>query len=331
MGRWSTGSAVRILLATAFILSCWLKPMAHARDFRAADTQSEDYPTVQALLYMNRLVEARTQGRHRILVFHSRQLGEEKETIEQTRVGAIDLDRVSVAPLASFAPETTVLALPFLFASIEHLHKVVDGEIGADILASLAPHGFVGLTFYDAGTRSIYNNVRPIHSPADLAGLRIRVQQSDVAIEMMKALGATPVALPYGQVGIGLSTGLIDGAENNWPSYVTTGHYGLARHITLTEHSMTPEVLLMSRKAWDELSPGDQDIFRQAAVESSRFMRDEWVSWEDRAKRQAAAAGNLIVERIDKAPFAAAMAGVYAKAVNTPDLTALVERIKAVK
>ena len=174
---------------------------------------------------MGSLVAERTGGRHQIRVFHSRQLGEEKETIEQTRAGAIDLNRTNVAPIGTIVPAVNVLAMPFLFRSIEHLHKVLDGPIGDEILASFEPHGFVGLAFYDSGARSIYNNVRPVRSLADLKGLRIRVQQSELMVEMIKALGAEPVELPYGQVLTGLATKLIDGAENNWPSFVTTDHY----------------------------------------------------------------------------------------------------------
>src|SRR5258708_35522113 len=135
---------------------------ADAREFRVADTQSEDYPTVQALMFMARLVEEGTGGRHRIRVFHSRQLGEEKETIEQTRVGAIDLNRTNVALIGSFVPAMNVLAMPFLFRSIEHLQKVLDGPIGNEILGSFRPYGSVSLTFYDSGARSIYNSVGPV-------------------------------------------------------------------------------------------------------------------------------------------------------------------------
>jgi tripartite ATP-independent transporter DctP family solute receptor len=248
-----------VFLALAGFAQGWSS--AHARDFRASDTQSEDYPTVQALMVMDRIVNEKTKGRHRIRVFHSRQLGEEKETIEQTKVGAIDLNRTNVAPLGSYVPEANVLALPFLFGSMDHLYKVLDGAVGADLLASFEPYGFIGLAFYDSGARSIYNNVRPIKSLADLKGMRVRVQQSDLMVDMMQALGAVPVALPYGQVLTGLTTRLIDGAENNWPSYVTTNHYTAARFYTLTEHTMGPEVLVMSRKAWDSLSAEDRKIF----------------------------------------------------------------------
>jgi tripartite ATP-independent transporter DctP family solute receptor len=291
----------------------------------------EDYPTVQALNFMDRLVAEKTQGRHRIRVFHSRQLGEEKETIEQTRAGAIDLNRTNVAPIGSFVPEANVLALPFLFRSVDHLYKVLDGPIGADILASFDPYGFVGLAFYDSGARSIYNSVRPIQSLADLKGMRLRVQQSDLMMDMMRALGAEPIALPYGQVLTGLTTQLIDGAENNWPSYVTTNHFTAARYNTVTEHTMSPEVVLMSRRAWDSLSADERGIFREAARESSSFMRTQWHMSEESARAQARKAGNLIITDFDKKPFVDAMAEIYDKSLSEAKLKQLVQRIRQVE
>ena len=306
-------------------------PLATAREFRVADTQSQDYPTVQALMFMARLVEEGTAGRHRIRVFHSRQLGEEKDTIEQTRVGAIDLNRTNVAPIGSLIPAANVLALPFLFRSFDHLHKVLDHGIGDEILASSQRHGFVSLTFYDSGSRSIYNSVRPIRTLADMKGLRIRVQQSEVMVEMIKALGAEPVELPYGQVSTGLSTRLIDGAENNWPSYVTTNHYKLAPYYTLTEHTMGPEVLVVSPRAWESLSAEDQNIFRDAARKSSAYMRDLWHGLEERSRQQARAAGNTIISEFDRKPFEQAMNTIYAKTVTDPGLRQLIERIRQVQ
>jgi tripartite ATP-independent transporter DctP family solute receptor len=302
-----------------------------AREFRAADTQNEDYPTVQALRYMGRLVAERSGGRHRINVFHSHQLGEEKETLEQTRVGAIDLNRTNVALIGTMVPAVNVLAMPFLFRSIEHLQKVLDGPIGNEILDSFEPYGFVGLTFYDSGARSIYNSVRPIRSIADLKGMRLRVQQSEQMSDMIRALGAVPVELPYGQVLTGLSTKLIDGAENNWPSFVTTGHYKFAGFYTLTEHTMGPEVLVMSQKAWAGLSPEDQKMFRETARESSRFMREKWRDLERRSREQAEKAGVKIVTDIDRKPFEAAMTGIYAKVQRDPALARLIERIRKVE
>ena len=304
---------------------------AFARELRAADTQNEDYPTVQALRFMGRVISERSSGRHQIKVFHSRQLGEEKETLEQTRAGAIDLNRTNVALLGNIVPSMNVLAMPFLFRSIEHMQKVLDGPIGAEILASFEPYGFVGLAFYDSGARSIYNNVRPVRSLADIKGLRIRVQQSEQMSEMIRSLGAAPVELPYGQVLTGLVTKLIDGAENNWPSFVTTDHYKHAGYYTLTEHTMSPEVLVMSHKVWATLSAEDRKIFREAALRSSQFMREKWRDLEERSRRQAETAGVRIITDIDRKPFEAAMAGIYAKAQQDPAMAQLIERIRKVE
>jgi tripartite ATP-independent transporter DctP family solute receptor len=304
---------------------------AAAREFRAADTQSEDYPTVQALLFMGRIIAERSGDRLQIRVFHSRQLGEEKETIEQTRVGAIDLNRTNVALIGSFVPAMNVLAMPFLFRSIEHLEKVLDGPIGNEILGSFEPYGFVGLAFYDSGARSIYNSVRPVRSIADMKGMRLRVQQSELMSDMIRALGAEPVELPYGQVLTGLATKLIDGAENNWPSFVTTNHYKYAGYYTLTEHTMSPEVLVMSLKAWQSLSAEDRKLFRDAALQSSQFMRAKWKDLEQRSRRQAEAAGVTITTEFDRKPFEDAMAGIYAKAQRDPATAQLIERIRKVE
>jgi tripartite ATP-independent transporter DctP family solute receptor len=331
---WEPSSLTRrcLVAATCSVLAFGaLAAPAAAREFRAADIQEENYPTVQALRFMDQLVTQGTGGRHRIRVFHSRQLGEENQTIEQTRVGAIDLNRTNVAPIGSLIPAANVLALPFLFRSFNHLHTVLDQAIGEEILAGSQRHGFIGLTFYDSGSRSIYNSVRPVRSLADLKGLRIRVQQSELMFDMIKALGAEPVELPYGQVLTGLSTRLIDGAENNWPSYVTTSHYKLAPYYTLTEHTMGPEVLVMSLRAWESLSPEDREIFRDAARKSSMFMRELWGGLEERSRQQARAAGNTIIAEFDRKPFETAMGTIYAKTVTDPDLRQLIERIRQVQ
>jgi len=301
-----------------------------AREFRAADTQSEDYPTVQALRYMDSLVAERSGGRNQIRVFHSRQLGEEKETLEQTRAGAIDLNRTNVALIGTMVPAMNVL-VPFLFRSVEHLQKVLDGPIGNEILGSFEPYGFVGLAFYDSGARSIYNSVRPVNSIADLKGMRFRVQQSEQMSDMIRSLGAQPIELPYGQVTTGLATRLIDGAENNWPSFVTTDHYKFAGYYTLTEHAMSPEVLVMSQKVWATLSPEDQKVFREAALRSSRFMREKWKDLEDQSRKQAEAAGVKVVADFDRKPFEAAMAGIYSKAQSDPAIAKLIVRIREVQ
>ena len=323
--------AAAILALLAVVSAPGSRGSASAREFRAADIQEEDYPTVQALLYMDKLVAERTQGRHHIRVFHSRQLGEESQTIEQTRVGAIDLDRINVAAIGDLAAPLAVLAQPFLFRSIDHLNRVIDGTIGEDILAAIEPYGFVGLTYYDSGARSIYTRAPPVRSLADLRGLRIRVQQSDLITRMMRALGAEPVTLPYGQVLTALQARLVDGAENNWPSFVTTGHYRVAQFYSLTEHTMGPEVLVMSRRAWDELSDADRAIFRAAARESSQYMRARWLSWEEQSRREAAAAGVTIIGDLDRQAFEYATRSLREEMRADPKLGPLIARIQAVQ
>ncbi|HSV29270.1 MAG TPA: TRAP transporter substrate-binding protein, partial [Candidatus Omnitrophota bacterium] len=287
-----------------------MAPAAHCRDLRVADTHPADYPTVQALTEMGRLIAERSDGRYRLKVFHSRVLGEEPETIEQTRAGALDMVRVSITLFNAIVPETQAASLPFLFHSVEHLHHVVDGPVGAEILRAFDRHGLVALAYYDAGARSFYNARHPIRTPADLKGLRIRVQQSPLAEAMVTALGATPVPLAYGQVGVGLKAGMIDGAENNWPSYQDAGHFETARHYSVSEHMMAPEVVVMSRKVWDSLPAADQALIRQAAKDSVPFMRRLWAGREQAAQDRLKASG-VVVNPVDKAQFAAAMAPVY--------------------
>ena len=198
------------------------KTAAAPRDFRAVDTQSNDHPTARALVHMSELVSDRTQGRHRMIVYSGGVLGEQKTNFEQTRTGVIDINRTNMAPLVSFVGKANILGLPFLFRSADHLHRILDGPIGEDILQSLEPHGFVGLAFFESGARSIYTARRPVQTIDDIKGLRIRLQQSDLMVEMFTTLGAEPVILPYTLTKTALMTGLIDAAENNWPSYVTS-------------------------------------------------------------------------------------------------------------
>jgi tripartite ATP-independent transporter DctP family solute receptor len=313
------------LLCLAFALP------AFAKTLRSADTHAKDYPTVQAVDYMGKLLEKWTDGRLKIKIYPGRQLGEEKATIEQTVAGAIDLDRVNLAPLNSFIPETAIPALPYIFRSTEHMYKVMDGPIGREILDAMIPHGLVGLAFYDSGARSFYNSKHPILSPADMKGMKIRVQNSDLFVATMEALGANATPMEFGQVYEALKTGVIDGAENNWPSYESTRHFEVAKYYSLDQHSMSPEALVMSKISWDKLNKQDQKLVRKAAVESVQVMRDLWNKRVEKSKKIVEAAGNEIIFNIDKQPFIDAMAPVYARFANTPELKDLVKRIQAVK
>ena len=186
---------------------------------RSSDTHPDGYPTVAAVQEMGRLIEERTGGRICVEVFHSAQLGEEKDTIEQTRFGVIDLNRISMAPFNGLIPETAIMSLPYLFRDVDHLHNVLDGPIGQQVLDLFTAQDLIALAYYDPGARSFYNREKPIKSIDDMKGLKFRVIQSDVFVDMVAALGANAVPMPYGEVYSAIETGVIDGAENNWPSY----------------------------------------------------------------------------------------------------------------
>jgi tripartite ATP-independent transporter DctP family solute receptor len=301
--------------------------VAEPRDFRAADSQSHDHPTARALVHMSELVSDRTQGRHRMIVYPGGVLGEQEASFEQTRTGGIDINRTNMAPFASFVGKENIFGLPFLFRSADHLHRVLDGPIGDDILQSLEPHGFVGLAFFESGARSLYTVRRPVRTIDDIKGLRIRLQQSDLMVQMFAALGAEPVLLPYTRTKTALMTGLIDAAENNLPSYVASDHYSVAPHFALTEHTMTPDVLIMSMKSWRGLSPADQNIFRNAARDSSIFLRGQWKNWEASFRKQALDSGVTVTE-IDRKPLEAAWTGFYTKVLTDSHSRHLVESIK---
>ncbi|GAB4072164.1 TRAP transporter substrate-binding protein [Ancylobacter sonchi] len=321
----------RILgLAAALALSCSVATASAQTVLRSADIHPDGYPTVEAVIYMGKLVKERTNGRLDVQVFNNASLGSEKDTIEQTRFGVIDMNRVNTAPFNNLVPQTQVLGLPFLFRSVDHMHKVVDGPIGDEILAAFEPHGLVGLAFYDSGARSFYTTKKPVKSVADLKGMKIRVQQSDLWIAMMKAFGANATPMPFGEVYSSLETGVVDGAENNWPSYESSRHFEVAKNYTLTEHSLAPEALVISKVSWDKLSPEDQKIVRQAARESVAKMRELWLAREKASEEKVRNAG-VKVFTVDKTPFIEAMKPVYDSFVTDPKMKDLVTRIQAVQ
>lgn len=296
---------------------------------RSSDTHPDGYPTVEAVKAMGKIVEEKTNGRVCIEVFHSAQLGEEKDTIEQTQFGVIDMNRVSLGPFNNIIEETQIPSLPYIFRSVDHMHHVMDGEIGQQILDAFTAHDLVGLAFYDGGSRSFYNSEKPIRTMADLKGMKFRVMQSDMFVDMVGALGANATPMPYGEVYSSIQTGVIDGAENNWPSYDSSGHFEVAKYYTLDQHLIVPEVLVMSKISWDKLSPEDQAIVRDAAKASVPVMRDLWVAQEKVSEDKVRAAGVEIITDIDKTPFIEAMVPVYEKYVTSDKLKDMVTRIQA--
>ncbi|WP_199231659.1 TRAP transporter substrate-binding protein [Azospirillum sp. TSO35-2] len=319
----------KLALASVASLMALTVAQAQARQFRSADVQPPDYPTVKAVQYMSDELSKATNGKYTIKVFPSSQLGSEKDTIEQVKLGAIEFLRVNAGTLNTICPAMMVPVLPFVFRDTQHMRSVLDGPLGDEILGDCDAHGMIGLAFYDSGSRSFYTKT-PVRSINDLKGLKIRVQQSDVWVAMMKLLGANPTPMPTGEVFTGLKTGLIDGAENNWPTYQSSHQYEAAKYFTLTEHSMAPDVLLMSKKTYDSFTPEEKALVRKAAKDSVPHMRKLWEEMEVSSRSIVEKAGVEVIT-IDKAPFQAAMKPVYDQFLTDPKLKDLLVRIQQSK
>lgn len=261
------------------------------RPLYSADAHPSDYPTVRAVREMGRLLAEKTNGALNIKIFSGGQLGSERDTLEITSFGGLDLNRVNLAPLNSIEPLTIVPCLPFLFQSTDHMRRSLDGEPGEIILQSLEPHGLIGLCFYDSGERNFYNTKHPITEPDDMKGLKIRVPNSDLYIETMRALGADATPMSLGEVYQSLVQGVIDGAENNWPSYASLRHFEPASYYSLTRHFLTPEILVMSRSRWDKLSPPEREAVKSAAKESVPYMRALWDTRVSKSRQSLLAQG----------------------------------------
>lgn len=282
---------------------------------RYAEIQAQDYPTTQAAYKFAELVEQKTGGRIHIDVYHGGQLGDEKATIEQLVFGAIDFTRVSISPLSEFDKSLNVLSLPYLYKDAAQMWRVLDGDIGERFLTNVESAGLVGLSWYDAGARNFYNSKRPVTKLEDLKGLKIRVQESQIMMNMVSALGASATPMAYGEVYSGLQTGVIDGAENNWPSYDSVSHYEVAKYYCLDEHSRVPEMQLVSKITWDKFSDEDKKIIKECALESAKIERELWAEKEKASEEKVKAAGAVIteLEAGEKEKFQAAMAPLYAQ------------------
>lgn len=298
---------------------------AHATEFRSTDIWGDDYPTVLAVKQMGQTLSKLTNGKHSIKVFANSALGGEKDTIEQTKIGAVAMTRVNIAPMNNICPTTIVPTMPFLFRSKDHMRAVLDGPVGEEILKSCEAQGFIGLAFYDSGARSMYTVRKPVKTLADMKGLKVRVQQSDLWVSLLEAMGANATPMPFGEVYTGLRTGVVDAAENNVPSYESSRHFEVAKYYSKTEHSMAPEMLLFSKQVWDGLTPDDQKAIRQAAKESVAVQRKLWDEREEKSLQAVKAGGAQIID-VDKPAFQAAMKPVYDKFITDAKMKDLIKR-----
>ncbi len=293
---------------------------------KAADDHKKGYSTVEGLELMAKLVSKWTSGRIKIEVYPGAVLGSEKETIEQTQMGVIDINRVSISPVTAFYPKISVFALPYIFKSREHMWKVLESDIGQKMLKDLGAAGFIGVAYMDSGARSFYTVKKPILSPADLKGLKIRVQKSPVMIDMVRAMGGRPVPMAFEEVYTALQTGVIDGAENNPPSYYETSHYEVAKYYSLDEHAMVPEVVLVSKVTWNKLSPEDRKILELAAFAGQELQKKLWIKDENIALKIVKESGCKIFHP-KKEPFMKAVKPVYDK--YGAKYSGLIEQIRA--
>ncbi|MBS0342384.1 MAG: TRAP transporter substrate-binding protein [Proteobacteria bacterium] len=319
-GKFLSVIAAAVLAVTAGV--------AQARDFRSAEVHSKDFPTNMAVKQMSDDLAKATGGKDKIKIFADSSLGSEKDTVEQVKIGALDMVRVSSASFHGIVPESVIPSLPFLFRDIEHFRKVMYGPVGDKILASFEKAGYIGLCFYESGARSVYAK-KPIKSVADMKGLKIRVQPSDLMVSLVTAVGGSPTPMPINEVYTGLKTGLIDAAENNYPSYEEAKHFESAPVYSETMHVMTPEVLVFSKKVWDTLPKDEQAAIRKAAKDSVPYYVKLWEAREKDSKAAVIKGGAKIVPaaEIDRKGFVDAERPVWDKFASTPELKALVQEM----
>jgi tripartite ATP-independent transporter DctP family solute receptor len=283
---------------------------------KASDVHPLGYPTVDAVLQMGKKLETATNGRLSVQMFPSMQLGGEKETIEQAQVGALQIARISVGAVGPVVDDVNVFNMPFVFRDSRHMEAVLDGDIGDQLLAKITANektGLVALGWMNAGSRNIYNSKHPIKTVADLKGLKIRMIGNPLFIDTMNALGGNGVAMGFDQVYSAMQTGVVDGAENNLPSFVSENHYQVAKYFSMTEHLIIPELLVFSKASWSKLSPQDQELVRTFGKEAQAEERVLWYQAEKVALNKMKEVGTEVITQIDKQPFRDAVKPVWDK------------------
>ncbi|KRG46845.1 C4-dicarboxylate ABC transporter [Stenotrophomonas panacihumi] len=294
----------------------------------ATDVHVSDYPTVEAVRWIGQQLEKETQGRLKLRLYHSGQLGREAEAIDMARFGAIDITRVYSGALNNAFPLTQALCLPYTFDSVAHLRRALDGDVGEAVLRGFEARGLVGLAIYDSGARCFYNTKHPIVSPADLHGLKLRVANSDIFIQLMRLLGANPTPMSLGETFSAMETHMIDGAENNMRSFQSSRHFEAARYWSQSEHSYAPDILVMSRASFEALAPADRERLVRLARASVPVMRELWDTSEAAARQDVAKHG-IQFNDVDMPAFRQAAAPLLAEYHRRPEIEALVKRIRA--
>lgn len=316
-------SVVTIALIAGFTVS------TQAAEWKGWNIHVAGYPNTIALDKFAELLNQKSGGKMQLKMYHAGTLGSQPDAIEQVRLGGLEIANFSLGPLGPVVPEANVVSLPFIFKDPDHAFRVLDGKAGDMINEGLAKKGLVSLAWYDGGARSFYNSKKPIQAPADVVGMKIRVMNNDLYSGMINALGGNPSPMAFSEVYQSLKTGVVDGAENNWPSYESTGHYEVAKYYSLSQHLIIPETLCINADVWSKLSADEQKILKEAAQESALLQRKLWKE-RSQASEEKVLAGGAVANAIpDKSAFQAAMKPVYEKFLaDNPDLRPLVEMIQ---
>ncbi len=331
-----TGKTVRHAMVFVIVLaflapsftSCSLK--RQRKVLKLAHGLPVDHPVHKAMVFMGQRLDSLSGGRLTLQIYPSGQLGSEQQCVELVQIGSLAMTKVSAAVMESFSTDYKVLGLPYLFRSKEHAFKVQDGQIGRDILVSTEKVWLRGLCFYDAGSRSFYTVSRPIHTPDDLRGLKIRVMKSKTALEMVKAMGGSPTPLSWGELYTALQSGVVDGAENNPPSFYTSHHYEVCKYYTLDEHTTVPDVLIINEKVWEKLSPQEQQWLQQAANASVQVERRLWAASVKESLEAVKKAG-VEIYHPDKSLFRAKVAPLYEEYSKNKVINDYIKRIQNLK
>lgn len=302
----------------------------HGTVLKLAHGLDPSHPVHSAMVYMAEQCEELSNGELTIEIYPSGQLGSEQQCVELLQIGSLAITKVSAAVMESFTEDFKVLGLPYIFRSKEHSFKVLDGEIGDELLLSTEPFWIRGLCFYDAGSRSFYTIDTPIESPDDLKGLKIRVMKSITAMEMVKAQGGSPTPISWGELYTALQSGVVDGAENNPPSFYTSHHYEVCKYYSLNEHTMVPDVVIVSLKVWEKLSEQEKEWLQEAADRSVQVERKLWAESEKESLEKVQEAG-VTVTYPDKEPFAEKVTGLLESYRDNEKIYDLITRIRAVE
>jgi tripartite ATP-independent transporter DctP family solute receptor len=319
-----------VLAATFIVTSSPSKVSAAPIVMRLAETHPQDYPTTKGDYEFARLVKERSNGRIVVEVFHSKQLGEERAVIEQVQLGAIDMTRVSISAVSAFVRDLDAFQLPYLYRDAAHMWKVLDGPIGQEILKKHEAYNFVGVGWFESGSRNFYTK-KQVKTVGDLKGMKIRVQQAPLMVGMVEALGAVATPLPYGEVYSALQAGVVDGAENNWPSYLTTSHFEVAKYFIVDEHTRVPEITVGSKKVFDKLSKEDYALILKAMKDAQPYQFKLWVDFEKVAEKTVKEKGSTVtqVSPAEKQKFMDAMKPLYDK--QPAEIMNVANKIRAVK